>query len=121
MIQAGEATQYLTSMIKGFKLEVGDAVEVVDKLTKLDMVSATSSGGLARAMQNVASSAQLANVSMDKTLAYAATIIETTQRDESSVGMALRTILARYGNVKAGAYSGMNLAATSDEDLENLN
>lgn len=121
MIQAGEATQYLTSMIKGFKLEVGDAVEIVDKLTKLDMVSATSSGGLARAMQNVASSAQLANVSMDKTLAYAATIIETTQRDESSVGMALRTILARYGNVKAGAYSGLNLAATSDEDLENLN
>lgn len=111
----------MTSMIKGFKLEVGDAVEIVDKLTKLDMVSATSSGGLARAMQNVASSAQLANVSMDKTLAYAATIIETTQRDESSVGMALRTILARYGNVKAGAYSGMNLAATSDEDLENLN
>lgn len=121
MIDAGQATQYLTSMIKGFKLEVTDAVEIVDKLTKLDMVSATSSGGLAEAMQNVASSAQLANVSMDKTLAYAATIIETTQRDESSVGMSLRTILARYGNVKAGAYSNMNLEATGDTDLENLN
>ena len=121
MIDAAQATQYLTSMLKGFNLEVTNAVEIVDKLTKLDMVSATSAGGLAKAMQNVASSAQLANVSMDKTLAYAATIIETTQRDESSVGMALRTILARYGNVKAGAYSNLNLEATGDTDLENLN
>lgn len=121
MIEAGQATEYLTSMIKGFKLEVTDAITVVDKLTKLDMVSATSSGGLAEAMRNVASSAQLANVSLDKTLAYAATIIETTQRDESSVGMSLRTILARYGNVKAGAFSNLNLAATGDADLENIN
>lgn len=121
MIEASQATEYLTSMIKGFKLEVSDAITVVDKLTKLDMVSATSSGGLAEAMRNVASSAQLANVSLDKTLAYAATIIETTQRDESSVGMSLRTILARYGNVKAGAFSNLNLAATGDADLENIN
>lgn len=121
MIDASQATEYLTSMIKGFKLEVSDAITVVDKLTKLDMVSATSSGGLAEAMRNVASSAQLANVSLDKTLAYAATIIETTQRDESSVGMSLRTILARYGNVKAGAFSNLNLAATGDADLENIN
>lgn len=121
MIEAGQATEYLTSMIKGFKLEVTDAITVVDKLTKLDMVSATSAGGLAEAMRNVASSAQLANVSLDKTLAYAATIIETTQRDESSVGMSLRTILARYGNVKAGAFSNLNLAATGDADLENIN
>ena len=37
MIEAGQATTYLTSMIKGFKLEAADAVNIVDKLTAVDM------------------------------------------------------------------------------------
>ena len=121
MIEASQATEYLTSMIKGFKLEVSDAVDVVSKLTSVDMESAVSAGGLAAALQNVATTAQLAGVSLDETIAYASTIIETTQRDASSVGMALRTIMSRYGNVKAGAYTKMNLESSSDTDLENLN
>ena len=36
MIDSGQATEYLTSMLKGFKLEASDAMEVVDKLTKVD-------------------------------------------------------------------------------------
>lgn len=121
MIEAGQATTYLTSMIKGFKLEVTDAINVVSKLTAVDMEAAASAGGIAAALQNVATTAQLAGVSLDETIAYATTIIETTQRDASSVGMALRTIMSRYGNVKAGAYTKMNLEASSDTDLENLN
>ena len=121
MIEAGQATTYLTSMIKGFKLEVTDAVDVVSKLTAVDMDAAASAGGIAAALQNVATTAQLAGVSLDETIAYATTIIETTQRDPSSVGMALRTIMSRYGNVKAGAYTKMNLESSSDTDLENLN
>ena len=121
MIDAGQATEYLTSMIKGFKLEVSDAVNVVSKLTAVDMEAASSAGDIAAALQNVATTAQLAGVSLDETIAYATTIIETTQRDASSVGMALRTIMSRYGNVKAGAYTKMNLEASSDTDLENLN
>ena len=93
MIEASQATEYLTSMIKGFKLEVSDAVDVVSKLTSVDMESAVSAGGLAAALQNVATTAQLAGVSLDETIAYASTIIETTQRDASSVGMALNRVL----------------------------
>ena len=121
MIDAGQATEYLTSMIKGFKLEVSDAVDVVSKLTAVDMKAAVSAADIGAALQNVATTAQLAGVSLDETIAYASTIIETTQRDASSVGMALRTIMSRYGNVKAGAYTKMNLEASSDTDLENLN
>ena len=121
MIDAGQATEYLTSMIKGFKLEVSDAVNVVSKLTAVDMEAASSAGDIAAALQNVATTAQLAGVSLDEAIAYATTIIETTQRDASSVGMALRTIMSRYGNVKAGAYTKMNLESSSDTDLENLN
>ena len=121
MIEASQATEYLTSMIKGFKLEVSDAVDVVSKLTAVDMKAAVSASDIGAALQNVATTAQLAGVSLDETIAYASTIIETTQRDASSVGMALRTIMSRYGNVKAGAYTKMNLEASSDTDLENLN
>ena len=121
MTEASQATEYLTSMIKGFKLEVSDAVDIVSKLTAVDMKAAVSASDIGAALQNVATTAQLAGVSLDETIAYASTIIETTQRDASSVGMALRTIMSRYGNVKAGAYTKMNLEASSDTDLENLN
>nr|DAQ85332.1 MAG TPA: minor tail protein [Caudoviricetes sp.] len=121
MIEAGQATTYLTSMIKGFKLEAADAVNVVDKLTAVDMEAAVSAGGIAAAMQNVATTAQTAGLSLDKTIGYISTIIETTQRDPSSVGMGMRTILARYGNVKAGAFTKMTGMEDSDTDLENIN
>lgn len=121
MIEAGQATTYLTSMIKGFKLEAADAVNVVDKLTAVDMEAAVSAGGIAAAMQNVATTAQLAGLSIDKTIGYLSTIIEVTQRDPSSVGMGMRTILARYGNVKAGAFTRMTGMENSDADLENIN
>lgn len=121
MIEAGQATTYLTSMIKGFKLEAADAVNVVDKLTAVDMEAAVSAGGIAAAMQNVATTAQMAGLSLDKTIGYISTIIETTQRDPSSVGMGMRTILARYGNVKAGAFTNMTGMESSDADLENIN
>lgn len=93
MIDAGQATEYLTSMIKGFKLEVSDAVDVVSKLTAVDMKAAVSASDIGAALQNVATTAQLAGVSLDETIAYASTIIETTQRDASSVGMALNRVL----------------------------
>lgn len=121
MIEAGQATTYLTSMIKGFKLEAADAVNIVDKLTAVDMEAAVSAGGIAAAMQNVATTAQMAGLSLDKTIGYISTIIETTQRDPSSVGMGMRTILARYGNVKAGAFTNMTGMENSDADLENIN
>lgn len=93
MIDSGQATEYLTSMIKGFKLEVSDAIDVVSKLTAVDMEAASSAGDISAALQNVATTAQLAGVSLDETIAYATTIIETTQRDASSVGMALNRVL----------------------------
>lgn len=121
MIEAGQATTYLTSMIKGFKLEAADAVNIVDKLTAVDMEAAVSAGGIAAAMQNVATTAQLAGLSIDKTIGYLSTMIEVTQRDPSSMGMALRTVLARYGNVKAGTFTNMTGIESSDADLENVN
>ena len=50
MIDSAEATSYLISVLKGWKLEAEDVSNVVDKLVAVDMAAATSAGDLAEAM-----------------------------------------------------------------------
>lgn len=120
MIESGQATEYLTSMLKGFKLEASDAMDVVDKLTKVDMEAAASAGDIAEALRNFATTAQLSGLDIDQSIAMATTIMDVSQKDASSVGNALKTMLSRFGNVKAGAFADLSLDETS-EDGEALN
>ena len=122
MIESGEATKYLTSMLKGFKMEASEAMDVVDKLTKVDMVAATSAGDIASSLQNFATTAQLSGLDIDQSIAMATTIMDVSQKDASSVGNALKTMMSRYGNVKAGAFSNLILSEEGDADsTESLN
>jgi TP901 family phage tail tape measure protein len=115
MIESAQATDFLTSATKGFKLSADEAMGVVDKLTKVDMEAAISAGYIAEAMSKTATSAQLAGVDINTLIGYIATIGEVTQKSASTVGQSMQTIFARFGNVKAGVF-------TSDEaDMENLN
>lgn len=107
MIDSGQATEYMTSMLHGFKLEAEDAMEVVDKLTAVDMKAATSAGEIAQALQQFATTAQLSGVNMDEAVAMAATIQDVSQSGASTVGAALKTILSRFGNVKSGSFTSM--------------
>lgn len=59
-MQADQATQVLTASLKGFKLEVGDALSVVDKLTTMDQRAAVSAQGVSEALSLMANSARLA-------------------------------------------------------------
>lgn len=121
MIDSGKATSYLTSMLKGFKLEAGDAVSIVDKLTKIDMSAATSAGDIAEALRQFATTAQLSGMDLNESIAMATTIMDVSQKDASSTGNAIKTILSRFGNVKAGTYSGMNITGDQNETTESLN
>lgn len=121
MIESGQATEYLTSMLKGFKLEASDAMDVVSKLTKVDMEAATSAGSIAESLRQFATTAQLSGVDIDQAIAMATTIMDVSQKDASSVGHALNTMIARYGNVKAGAYTKANLGEESSDTTEKLN
>lgn len=114
MIESADAAQYMTSMIKGFKVEVSDSIGIVDKLTAVDLEAAVSAGGLAEAIARTANSAQQAGVSMDQLIGYIASVGEVTQRDMTTVGEAFKTIFARYSNVKIGKL-------TDDESGESLN
>ena len=88
-VETAEATQYLTSAIKGYNVSVNDSLGIVDKLTAVDREAAVSAGGLAEAMSRTAAGAKLAGVDMNKLIGYAATIGETTQRSMETVGESL--------------------------------
>jgi hypothetical protein len=121
MISAQEATSDLTSIMKGFHLSVNEVATAVDKLTAVDMQSASSAGGIAQALEQVANVANTAGVSLDQTIGMISTISDVTQREPSSVGQALRTMIARFSNVKAGVYGTMNVDSDNAEATENVN
>lgn len=97
-----DATKYLTASLNGYKLQADAAESVVDKISSVDLVSATDSAGLAEAMSRVAVTADQAGISMDRLLSYVATIGEVTQQSMSTVGTAMKSILTRMTNIKAG-------------------
>lgn len=101
-IDSAQATELLTSAMKGYKVSVSDVIKIVDKLSAVDMSSATDVEGLATAMSRVASMADLSGVSMDKLLGYLAVVGETTKKDMASVGESFQTIFSRMGNIKIG-------------------
>lgn len=113
------ATTSLTAVLKGFNLQATESSEIVDKLTKLDAEYATTAGDIATALSRTAAVAKSANLDLDQTAAMLTTIIDITQQDAGSVGNALRTIISRYGNVKAGVFSGM--AEDGEDTSESLN
>lgn len=115
-LSSAEATQYLTSAMKGYKVAVSDTLGVVDKLSAVDMASATDVGGLAEGMSQVAASADLAGVSMDKLLGYLASIGEVTQSGMSEVGTMLNAVFSRMGNIKLARLKDYE----TGEDLSNV-
>ena len=125
MIDSAQATKYLTSQIKGWKLSTEDMMSVVDKLTTLDANAAVSAGDLAEAMSRANVSAQMGGSDWDTYASYITTVADVTQKSVSSIGESFKTLYARYGNVKLGKWnpteedkSGENFNAA---DYENLN
>ena len=74
--------------------------------TALDMKYAVSSGYILEGMSKAAASAKLAKVEMADLQSMIAIVGETTQKSASSIGESFKTAFARYGNVKAGVFSG---------------
>lgn len=117
MINSADATSYLISVLKGWKLEATEIQGVVDKLTAVDMQAAISAGDLAEAMSRASNSAQMAGTSLDRYIAYLTTITDVTQKSAASVGESMKTVYARYQNIAAGKF----VAAESDIESENYN
>jgi len=101
-VEAADATEYLTSTINSFKMEAEDAVSIVDKLVAVDNIAATSTKELAVALRYVASVAGETGVTLEQLVSYIATISSVTRLNAESIGQAMKTMLTRMQDIRAG-------------------
>lgn len=99
-IESAKATEYLTSAMNGFHVSSENVIEIIDKLSAVDLNAAVSSGGLAEAMSKCSNSANIAGISMDSLIGYIGTVAEVTQKSDSVIGESFKTIMARMGKIK---------------------
>lgn len=103
-IESAKASEYLTSALNGYKKSASEAIDIVDKLTAVDMESASDAGGLAESMSRTASAASMAGVSMDKLIGMISTVKEVTQASDESVGNMFKSVFSRMNQIKAGKF-----------------
>lgn len=113
-IEAAQSTELLTSALNGFNLEADQAINIVSKLSAVDLKAATSVEELAIALQRTASSGNLAGVSMDTLVGWIAAVSEATRKSASTIGESFKTIFARFQNVKAGVDLDENGESVND-------
>lgn len=95
-----EATDYMTAAVRGFKLEMTDASRVNDVFSKLAAISASDTQEIADALTRTASIANSAGMSLETTSAFLTQMIETTREAPENLGTALKTIIARFQEMK---------------------
>ena len=111
-IDYSTAADYMTTAIRGFKLEMTDAAHVTDVFSNLAAHTASSTEELATAISKTAASAASVGSSFESTSAMMATMIATTRESATNIGTALKSIIARYGEMKE------NVTGIDDEGEE---
>ena len=104
MIESSDAAGYLISSLKGYKVAAEDSINIIDKLTAVDLEAAVSAGGLAEAMSRTANIANSSGTSMDRLIGYMATAGEVTQDSMSVIGNSFKSMYSRMNNIKIGRF-----------------
>lgn len=99
-----KASEILTATINGFQLAASEGSRVNDVLSSIDLNSASSAEGIGEALTKVASMANNAGVSLEKTAAMIATIKDVTQDADTTIGTSLKTVLSRMNQIRAGKF-----------------
>ena len=113
-LEAADATDRMTNAIRGFNMEINEtnAQRIDDVYSRLAAISASNVDEISTAMTKVASLANNANMEFETTAAFLAQIIETTRESAETAGTALKTVVARFSEVKKlvdeGKLSGEN-------------
>ena len=120
-MEAADATTAMTAALRGFNMEVNEmnAQRVNDVYSELAAITAADTNQIATAMGKTASIANSANMEFETTAALLAQIIETTQEAPETAGTAMKTIIARFTEVKQLFSEGM--LTGKDEEGEEIN
>ena len=97
-----ESTNMMTAAIRGFNMELSQvsAQRVNDVYSELAAISASDTEEISTAMTKTASLAHNANMEFETTSAFLAQIIETTRESAETAGTALKTVIARFTELK---------------------
>lgn len=101
-LDAADATDRMTNALRGFNMELNamSAQRADDVYSQLAAISASNVDEISTAMTKVASLAHSANMEFETTAAFLAQIIETTRESAETAGTALKTVAARFSEVK---------------------
>ena len=96
------ATDYMTAALRGFNMELNEAsaTRVSDVYSKLAAITASDTREISIAMTKTASIANSANMELETTAALLSQIIETTREAPETAGTAMKTIIARFQELK---------------------
>ena len=120
-LDAAEATDRMTNALRGFNMELteANAQRVDDVYSELAANTASNVDEISTAMTKVASLAHNANMEFETTAAFLAQIIETTRESAETAGTALKTVVARFSEVKKLMTEGQ--LTGSDEEGQTIN
>ena len=101
-MEAADATDMMTAALRGFNMEINEnsAQRINDVYSELAAITASNTEEIATAMTKTASIASSANMEFETTSALLAQIIETTREAPETAGTALKTVIARFQELK---------------------
>lgn len=104
-----EATDRMTAALRGFKLEMEDAQRVNDVFSALAAESAVDTDELSSALTRTASIAASAGMELETTSAFLSQMIETTREAPENIGTAMKTIIARFQELKTAVSDSVEI------------
>lgn len=118
-LDAATASDRMTNALRGFNMELDElsAKRVNDVYSKLAAITASNTDEISTAMTKVASLAHNANMEFETTAAFLAQIIESTRESAETAGTALKTVVARFSEVKK-LYTKGELTGQDEEGQE---
>ena len=101
-MEAADATNLMTAALRGFNMEVNEinSQRINDIYSELAAITAADTEEIGTAMSKTASIAASANMEFETTAALLSQIIETTREAPETAGTAMKTIIARFSEVK---------------------
>ena len=115
-MDAADATDAMTAALRGFNMELNEtsAQKVNDVYSELAAISAADTQEISTAMSKVASLAHNVNMEFETTASFLTQGIEATREAPETIGTALKTIIARFAEVKS-LYTKGQLSGTDEE------
>lgn len=101
-LSAEDATNKMTAALRGFNMELNEtsAQRISDVYSELAAITASDVDEISSAMTKTASIASSAGMEFETTAAFLSQIIETTRESAETAGTALKTVVARFQELK---------------------